>query len=79
MTRSFKRVNGELRVNHHSFMINRLYQGKGIATDINDLMKEMSEVLSSVKTLLPEAKFGVDMLGLLCENKNFTIFFRRDI
>ena len=45
MTRSFKRVNGELRVNHHSFMINRLYQGKGIATDINEHVEKEYEKL----------------------------------
>jgi len=45
MTRSFKRVNGELRVNHHSFMINRLYQGKGIAADINENVEEEYEKL----------------------------------
>ena len=43
-----------------------------IATDINNLMKEMNDVLSGVKTLLPEAKFGADMLGLLCNDGNFT-------
>ena len=43
--------------------------------DANTLMKEMHDVLHGVKELLPEAKFGADMLGLLCENKNFTNYY----
>ena len=45
MTRSFKRVNGELRVNHHSFMVNSFYQGKGLAADINENVEEEYEKL----------------------------------
>jgi hypothetical protein len=52
MTRSFKRVNGELRVNHHSFMINRLYQGKGIATDINEHVEKEYEKLGVYSIIL---------------------------
>ena len=46
-----------------------------IATDVNKLLIEMHDVLHGVKELLPEAKFGADMLGLLCENKNFTNYY----
>ena len=47
-----------------------------IVGDVEKLIKEMHIVLDGVKTLLPEAKFGVDMLGLLCQNKNFTNYYR---
>ena len=38
-----------------------------IIGDVNDLIKEMHVVLHGVNDLLPEAKFGADMLGLLCD------------
>ena len=40
--------------------------------DLNNLIKDVHEVISSVKDLLPDARFGADMLGLLCKDKNFT-------
>jgi len=59
MLRSFKRVNGELRVTHHSFMVNRLYQGKGIAADINENVEEEYEKLGVYSiTLRANADIG---------------------
>ena len=46
-----------------------------IATDISKLMNEMHEVIHGIKELLPEAKFGADMLGSLCDNANFTNWY----
>jgi hypothetical protein len=47
-----------------------------IVGDVEKLIKAMHVVLAGVKELLPEARFGADMLGLLCENKNFTNYYR---
>jgi hypothetical protein len=47
-----------------------------IVGDVEKLIKEMHIVLAGVKELLPEAKFGADMLNLLCQNKNFTNYYR---
>ncbi|MBT6471812.1 MAG: hypothetical protein HOK52_11215 [Candidatus Marinimicrobia bacterium] len=47
-----------------------------IIGDVELLIKDMHIVLQGVKELLPEAKFGADMLNLLCQNKNFTNYYR---
>jgi hypothetical protein len=46
-----------------------------IIGDVEKLIKEMHVVLGGVKELLPEAKFGADMLGSLCDSKNFTNWY----
>jgi hypothetical protein len=46
-----------------------------IIGDVEKLIKEMHIVLGGVKELLPEAKFGADMLGSLCDNANFTKWY----
>ena len=43
--------------------------------DLNILMKDIHEVVDDIKELLPDAKFGADMLGLLCKEKNFTKWY----
>ncbi len=46
-----------------------------IIGDVEKLIKEMHIVLGGVKELLPEAKFGADMIGSLCDNANFTKWY----
>ena len=43
--------------------------------DLNILMKEIHEVVDAMKELLPDARFGAEMLGLLCKEKNFTKWY----
>jgi hypothetical protein len=43
--------------------------------DLNNLMKEVHEVVDAMKELLPDARFGAEMLGLLCKEKNFTKWY----
>ena len=35
--------------------------------DLNVLIKDVHEVVTAVRELLPDARFGADMLGLLCK------------
>ena len=46
-----------------------------IIGDVENLIKDMHIVLQGVKKLLPEAQFGAEMLGLLCQNGNFTKWY----
>ncbi len=39
---------------------------------INSIAKETGEVLSSVKSMLPEAQMAIDMMKAVCFDKNFT-------
>ena len=43
--------------------------------DLNILIKDVHEVVSAVKELLPDARFGAEMLGLLCKEENFTKWY----
>ncbi len=43
--------------------------------DLNHLIKEVHEVINGIKELLPDARFGAEMLGLLCKEKNFTKWY----
>jgi hypothetical protein len=43
--------------------------------DLNVLIKDVHEVVTAVRELLPDARFGADMLGLLCKEKNFTKWY----
>jgi len=43
-----------------------------IVGDVNKLIQEMHIVLAGVKELLPEAKFGTDLMHAFCQDGNFT-------
>ena len=43
--------------------------------DLNQLIKEVHEVINGIKELLPDARFGAEMLGLLCKEENFTKWY----
>ena len=43
--------------------------------DLNHLMKEIHEVVDAMNELLPDARFGAEMLGLLCKEENFTKWY----
>ena len=38
-------------------------------------MKEIHQVVDAMNELLPDARFGAEMLGLLCKEKNFTKWY----
>ena len=43
--------------------------------DLNHLIQEVHVVINGLKELLPDARFGAEMLGLLCKEKNFTKWY----
>ena len=43
--------------------------------DLNHLMKEIHEIVDAMNELLPDARFGAEMLGLLCKEENFTKWY----
>ena len=43
--------------------------------DLNILIKDVHEVVDGIKELLPDARFGAEMLGLLCKEENFTKWY----
>jgi hypothetical protein len=43
--------------------------------DLNVLIKDVHEVVTAVRELLPDARFGAEMLGLLCKEENFTKWY----
>ena len=40
--------------------------------DVQQTMDSMNEVISDFNELMPDARFGIDMLHALCTEKNFT-------
>tara|TARA_B100001758_G_C18234119_1_gene516972 strand:+ start:225 stop:533 length:309 start_codon:yes stop_codon:yes gene_type:complete len=43
--------------------------------DLNVLMKEIHQIIDAMNELLPDARFGAEMLGLLCKEENFTKWY----
>ena len=52
-----------------------------VVNDVQLTTGETRELVKDINELLPDARFGVDLLHLLCENKNFTNHYRnvRDV
>jgi hypothetical protein len=44
-------------------------------SSLNETLQDTRRLVNDMNTLLPDAKFGLEMLDLLCENKNFTNYY----
>ncbi len=42
---------------------------------VNETLNETQTLVNAMNTLLPDAKFGIELLNLLCGNTNFTNYY----
>ena len=43
-----------------------------VIQDVQQTMSSMNEIIADFNELMPDARFGIDMLHALCTEKNFT-------